>query len=140
MKLIYLTAILATILCSCSITAKREANYKKTEWKDAYKEYATYACICEITDNKIEDLLRAKMDISFTIHEDILGGYIDHADSLGRRYARKIEPIQVDEHHDLYGYKPSFKECLLLYKSSKLDSIALESYKKYKKHIFENTP
>jgi len=137
MKYIYLTAILTTILCSCSITAKREANFKKANWIKAYKEYATYACICEITDDKIDELLIPKKDISFTVHKEILDGYIVHADSLGRRFARQIEPIQVDEHHDLYGYKPNLAECLSLYTSSKVDSIALESYKKYKKNIFE---
>ncbi|SOD11477.1 hypothetical protein [Pedobacter xixiisoli] len=124
---LYLLLLLSS-LTACNIQQQQI----RKDWIILYKEYATYKSVCEITDNNLEKILWTKKDISFSIHREILGSYADEADSIGRKYARNIKPLDVETEHDLYGMKPLFSECLKLYTSNYLDSLANSAYKDYK--------
>ncbi len=115
-------------LTSCSVQKKRVKN----DWINLFKDYAMYKCACEVTGDKLEPLLWAKKDISFTVNREVLGNYGDKADSIGRFYARGIQPIAVDPEHDLYGMKRMFVGCLDFYKSDSLDKIAKAAYRQYR--------
>lgn len=96
-----------------------------------YKEYATYRCMCEITDDVIEKVLWKKKEISFSVHSELLGVSYDDADSVGRAFARKIKPIQVDKGHDLYGFRMLYIECLNFFNSKILADKAKKSYRQF---------
>jgi len=126
-----LILFLFSVLSANSVMGQQTPQQKKEEWLDFFKEYATYSCICQITDNKVKRILKEKKDISFSIHVEILGRYKNYADSVGRTFARNIKPVQVDKEDDLYGLKTSFADCLQLLNSKYLDSSSKIAYKKY---------
>ncbi|TCC89475.1 hypothetical protein EZ428_17440 [Pedobacter frigiditerrae] len=128
MKNIFLFGILF-LLANFSFGQKLD----KKQWINFYKEYATYRCLCEVTDNKVEQYLSTKKDVSFSVHSEFLGTYIEKADSIGRDFAKNMRPIQVDKENDLFGMNTNFKNCLLFYKSKSLDSIAKKSYQGFSK-------
>ena len=120
-----------SVLSSSSVIGQQTPQEKKGEWIGLFKEYAAYSRICEVTDNKVKSILKEKKDISFSIHVEILGRYKNYADSVGRRFARNIKPIQVDKEDDLYGLKTSFADCLQLLNSKYLNNSSKKAYEKY---------
>lgn len=125
--------IIFSMLSLCEMLSFGQTLDKK-QWTDLYKEYATYRCLCEITDNKIEQYyLLNKKDLSFVVHTEFLGIYLEKSDSIGRKFAKSNKSIQVDNESDLFGMNTNFKDCLIFYKSKYLDSIAKKSYREFKK-------
>ncbi|MFA6275101.1 MAG: hypothetical protein WC622_00020 [Pedobacter sp.] len=128
MKRFFLVGFLL-LLTKFSVAQKLD----KKQWTDFYKEYATYRCLCELTDNKLEQYLSNKKDISFSVHSEFLGIYFEKADLIGRNFAKSMQPIQVDKENDLFGMNTNFKGCLLFYKSKYLDGIAKKSFLEFRK-------
>jgi len=122
-------AAFITLLClGCKPQEVESQHYK--EWTWAFKSRVTYSCICELTDNDLQSVLKKHNDISFIGEADVLGVYYTRfADSLGRKYAKSITPVFPDD-SEFAGRKSIFISCLSLYESKDVNEVINTEFSK----------
>lgn len=126
MKKLLIIGILSVVSC------KTKQFESEKEWIRSYKSIVVYSCLCELTKDGIDKELVKHNDISFMVETEILDSYYSReADSTGRDYAKKVEPVFSDD-SEFSGRKAIFTSCLSLYENKKINKIVSDRHRKHK--------
>nr|WP_298659748.1 hypothetical protein [uncultured Flavobacterium sp.] len=106
-------------------------NKAKENWINAYKSTVFISCLNQSFGEKFDTLLKSEQSIMANF-EVLEYANTKIADSLGRNFALKI--LTPPKNSDFYGKKVIINNCLHLYRSKELDSIANSEYEKMLKN------
>ena len=122
------------LLPSCtSIRNYKKSDFyvKKDEYLRAHKIAFICGCINEGTNNSLNKFMIENKDVSLFSEAELISHYrVKEADSIGRIYFKKINPINYED----AGYgKAIFSNCIYYAYSKEVDKIARMSYKQIRK-------